>query len=82
MTNGNKRAALDHVPELMTLDEVARFLRFAKSTIYRLIDSRRLKCFKVAGSYRFNKTDVLGFVQEGCREPLAKNEYEHKFQKG
>jgi len=72
MTNGNRHSALDNVPELMTLDEVAIFLRFAKSTIYRLIDSRRLKCFKVAGSYRFNKSDVLEFVQGGCREPLAK----------
>lgn len=71
MPNGKQQNSHE-LPDLMTLEEVAGFLRFAKSTIYRLIDSRKLKCFKLSGSYRFNKADVIEYVENNCREPLVR----------
>lgn len=49
--------------EILTLTETADFLRISRSTIYRLIDSGSLKAFKVNGSVRFYKKEILQFIE-------------------
>jgi excisionase family DNA binding protein len=43
-------------PELtiLTLAEVARYLRVHPSTVYRLIEQNKLQAFKVGSSWRIN----------------------------
>ena len=50
--------AQDRKPRLMTIDEVAKYLRIHKSTIYRLAKNRRIPASKVGNKWRFRK-DVI-----------------------
>jgi len=57
---------------LMTPDELANFLRISKSSIYRLVDERKLPFCKVGGSLRFRKIDIDGYLNEVCFQPIVK----------
>lgn len=43
---------------VMTLEEVANYLRVHPSTIYRLLKKRQLPAFKVGSDWRFNQESI------------------------
>ena len=43
---------------VMTLEEVASYLRVHPSTIYRLLKRRQLPAFKVGSDWRFNQESI------------------------
>ena len=50
--------------EIMTLKEVADYLKLAEKTAYRLAAEGKLPGFKVGGSWRFKKEDILQWIEE------------------
>ena len=44
--------------EILTLDEVAAYLKAGKRTIYRLAASGGIPAFKLGGTWRFRKADL------------------------
>ena len=50
--------------KILTLKEVAAYLKLTKKTAYRLAAEGRLPGFKVGGSWRFKKEDVLQWIEE------------------
>lgn len=44
--------------EILTIKEVADYLKVAEKTIYRLAGSKKLPGFKVGGIWRFRKSEV------------------------
>ena len=44
--------------EILTLKEVAEYLKLAEKTAYRLAAEGKLPGFKVGGSWRFKKEDM------------------------
>ena len=50
--------------EIMTLKEVADYLKLAEKTAYRLAAEGKLPGFKVGGSWRFKREDVLQWIEE------------------
>ena len=52
------------VPELMTVDEVAKALRLSRSKVYELIASRRLPAFRPGGRIRIPADAVRGFLRD------------------
>ena len=44
--------------EILTLDEVATYLKAGKRTVYRLVAEGRLPAFKLGGSWRFRRSDL------------------------
>jgi len=49
------------LPPVLTLLEVARYLRVHPSTIYRLLKSNQLPGFKVGSDWRFNLEEIDKF---------------------
>ena len=45
-------------PSLLTLDDVADYLRVHPSTIYRLLKKKQLPAFKVGRDWRFNQESI------------------------
>ena len=41
---------------LLTADQVARYLKVDKFTIYRLVTQKKIPAFKVGNQWRFKKT--------------------------
>ena len=52
------------VDEILTLKEVAEYLKLAEKTAYRLAAEGKLPGFKVGGSWRFQREDVLNWIKE------------------
>jgi excisionase family DNA binding protein len=58
--------------ELLTPDELARMLRISKAGVYRLVEGRHIRFYKVGGSLRFEKNDVLAYLRENRVEQQQK----------
>ncbi len=50
--------------EILTLKEVAGYLKVTEKTIYRLLTDNKLPAFKVGGSWRFKKADMNTWIQQ------------------
>ncbi len=50
--------------EILTLKEVAEYLKLAEKTAYRLAAEGKLPGFKVGGSWRFKREDVLLWIEK------------------
>ncbi len=59
-------------PEVLTVPEVAQFLRVAEKTVYGLVKRGELKAFRVGRVMRCHRADVLSFVATaGPTSPAA-----------
>ena len=48
--------------EILTIRDVAQFLRVTERTIYRLAADAQLPAFKVGGSWRFRKAELIQWI--------------------
>lgn len=59
--------------EVMTVDEVAQLLRKSRDRIYRLMlhtePAERLPSFKVGGSRRVRRTELMRWIEQRERDP-------------
>ena len=44
--------------EILTIDEVAAFLKAGKRTVYRLAASGEIPAFKLGGTWRFRRSEL------------------------
>jgi len=56
MSNGKK-------PSLMTVDELAKYLRMKKVTIYKHAQEGKLPAFKVGSTWRFKKLTIDKWIE-------------------
>ena len=50
--------------EILTLKEVAQYLKLAEKTAYRLTADGKLPGFKVGGSWRFKRVDIEQWIEQ------------------
>jgi len=50
--------------EILTLKEIAKYLKLVEKTAYRLAAEGKLPGFKVGGSWRFKKADIEAWISE------------------
>ena len=48
---------------LLTTDQVARYLKVDKFTIYRLVAQKKIPAFRVGNQWRFKKTLIEGWLK-------------------
>ncbi|MCA2454520.1 MULTISPECIES: methylation-associated defense system helix-turn-helix domain-containing protein MAD1 [Vibrio] len=51
------------VDQILTLNEVAAYLKLAEKTAYRLASEGKLPGFKVGGSWRFKREDLEAWIE-------------------
>lgn len=49
--------------EILTLRQVAEFLKVTDRTIYRLAAAKKIPAFKVGGTWRFSKAEITEWIQ-------------------
>lgn len=52
----------DQPDEILTIDEVAAYLKAGKRTVYRLAASGKLPAFKLGGTWRFRRDDLNKWI--------------------
>jgi excisionase family DNA binding protein len=55
---GKGKAMTDAEGEILTLDEVAAYLKAGKRTVYRLAQQGEIPAFKLGGTWRFRRTEL------------------------
>ena len=59
---------MDEFPELLTSDETEALLGVPESILRRMVESHLIPVYRVSGSLRFDKKDVLNFIERN-RQP-------------
>jgi len=55
------------MPPILTVAEVARYLRVHPTTIYRLLRQERIPAFRVARDWRFNTEEIDRWIKDQQR---------------
>lgn len=69
----------DQPDEILTIDEVAAYLKAGKRTVYRLASNGKIPAFKLGGTWRFRRAELDQWIasqigeatdaaDEGCAE--------------
>ena len=58
----------DKVAEILTLDEVAAYLKVGKRTVYRLAAAKKIPAFKVGGTWRFRRQEIDQWIKRQTAE--------------
>lgn len=48
--------------EILTIKEVAKYLKVTERTIYRLAAAKKIPAFKVGGTWRFRTADIDSWI--------------------
>lgn len=56
--------------EIMTIREVADFLRLTEKTTYRLTLEGKIPGFKVGGSWRFRRNEIEDWITEQSKRKV------------
>jgi len=57
--------------DIMTIKEVAAYLKLTEKTAYRLAAEGKIPGFKVGGSWRFKQSDIEKWINEKIRRKEA-----------
>jgi excisionase family DNA binding protein len=60
----NNSIDLGSVPEILTLADVAQLLKVSLTSVRRLQQGRHIPFIKVGGSVRFQKRDLLSYLEK------------------
>ena len=72
MINGGKGEAMANAEdEILTLDEVAAYLKAGKRTVYRLAAAKKIPAFKVGGTWRFSKAEISQWIQQQTKSGMT-----------
>ena len=59
--------------DILTIREVADYLRITQKTAYRLAASEKLPGFKVGGSWRFRQSDIDAWIDASAQKATKEN---------
>lgn len=57
--------------EILTIKQVADYLKVTERTIYKLAAAKQIPAFKVGGSWRFSLADIDIWIKHQSMERLA-----------
>ena len=59
----------DKNSELLTLSEVATYLKIAEKTVHRMVQKDEIPCFKIASQWRFKKGQIDEWIRGKMKNP-------------
>lgn len=63
----------DRRPSIMTVSELAKYLRLHEQTVYKMAKEGRLPAYKVGNRWRFEKSTIDIWLREQRNGSSAKN---------
>ncbi len=55
---------------ILTIKEVAIYLKVTERTIYRLAAAKKIPAFKIGGSWRFSRPDIDSWIKQQSMENI------------
>ena len=57
--------------DILTISEVAEYLKLAERTLYRLAGAKKIPAFRVGGTWRFSRADIDSWIKKQSMEVFA-----------
>jgi excisionase family DNA binding protein len=54
--------------EILTIKDVAGYLKVTDRTIYRLAGAKKIPAFKVGGTWRFSRAEIDSWIKQQSQE--------------
>lgn len=70
------------LPDVMTIEETAQYLRIARSSLYKLAQEGKIPCQKVGRHWRFRKESIDRWLDANRVSELEKDSNNHALLKG
>jgi excisionase family DNA binding protein len=70
ISTASPESRIDADSEILTVLDVAHFLRVPKSTVYKLARLRQLPASKIGKHWRFLRRDIREWMQKQSSQPL------------
>jgi excisionase family DNA binding protein len=64
---------------LLSADQVARYLRVDKFTVYRLVSQKKIPAFKVGNQWRFKRRMIDAWLLKNSNIERTKKPMNHSF---
>jgi excisionase family DNA binding protein len=58
--------------DILTIREVAEYLKVTERTLYRLVQEKQIPAFKVGNSWRFRRDDLERWISKQARTTTRK----------
>ncbi len=58
--------------KLISTEDLTGILNISKSSVYRLVDSRKIPFYKIGGSLRFKEDDILVYLESSKFDPIIR----------
>lgn len=65
--NGNNSKSTNGVfkmDELLTLEELSKYLKISKPTLYKMVEKSKIPALKIANQWRFKKDDINIWIEK------------------
>ncbi len=59
---------------ILTVKQVASYLKVTERTIYRLATTKKIPAFKVGGAWRFSRADIDSWIRRQSKDALTDTE--------
>ena len=56
--------------DILTITEVAAYLKVAERTLYRLAAAKKVPAFKVGGTWRFSRAEIDSWIKQQSMDAL------------
>lgn len=56
--------------DILTITEVAAYLKVAERTLYRLVAAKKVPAFKVGGTWRFSRAEIDSWIKQQSMDAL------------
>lgn len=56
------------LPNVLNVHELQEVLGIGRAGVYRLLESRSIRCFKIGNAYKIPKSALVAFIDEQCRD--------------
>jgi len=60
--------------EIITIKEVAEYLKLTEKTAYRLVAEGKIPGFKVGGAWRFKKAEIEAWIKAEQEKVMSQDE--------
>ena len=58
--------------DILTIRDVAEYLKVTEKTVYGLAQKSKIPCFKVGGQWRFRREDLDAWIEDQQKDPALK----------
>lgn len=68
LKNQKRQKFVSNNSEIITIKELAKYLKIAEKTAYRLVLNKKIPGFKVGNAWRFRKKEIDGWIEKQTKK--------------